>query len=132
MKKTDEPGSGSRAPTDVDKLVGENVRRLRLKRKGTLSELSAELGISHQQLQKYETGANRLSAGMIDRISKVFGVPITTLFQSPGEPLRKSASRSAQRMDALMEEGAWLLGRAESEDTLRQMVNVLRVMTEKS
>jgi transcriptional regulator with XRE-family HTH domain len=132
MKKTDETGTGSRAPTDVDRLVGENVRRLRLKRNGTLSGLSADLGISHQQLQKYETGSNRLSAGMISRLAEVFGVPITTLFQVTEDRARKTVSRSTQRIDALKEEGAWLLGRAESEETLQQMVNVLRVLAGKN
>lgn len=131
MKKSDEPGGGTRAPTDVDRRVGENVRRLRIERKGTLSGLAGELGISHQQLQKYETGANRLSAGLIARIAGLLDVPITALFQEAAAPARKPASRSAQRMATLKEEGAWLLGRADSEDTLRQMVDVLRVLAGK-
>ena len=46
----------SRSPTEIDKLVGTNVRRVRLERGLTLSDLGEQLGISHQQLQKYETG----------------------------------------------------------------------------
>jgi transcriptional regulator with XRE-family HTH domain len=36
-------------------MVGEKIRKLRLDRNMTLAELGSELGISHQQLQKYET-----------------------------------------------------------------------------
>ena len=56
--------STSRAPTAVDQMVGEKIRKLRLDRNLTLAELGSELGISHQQLQKYETGTNRLSAAV--------------------------------------------------------------------
>ncbi len=132
MKKTDDAGGSSRAPTDVDRLVGENVRRMRLERKATLSALSAELGISHQQLQKYETGANRLSAGMISRVAEVFGVPITSLFQSEDDKEGRGRSRAARRLETLKEEGVWLLSRADTESALEQMVNVLRVLSTKT
>ncbi len=132
MKKSDDGAGSSRAPTDIDRLVGENVRRMRLERKATLSALSAELGISHQQLQKYETGANRLSAGMIARVAEVFGVPITSLFQSENGKEGQSRSRAARRLETLREEGVWLLGRADTESALEQMVNVLRVLSAKA
>ena len=57
--------AGSRSPTRIDQMVGEKIRELRTTQNFTLSELGLELGISHQQLQKYETGTNRLSAGML-------------------------------------------------------------------
>jgi len=132
MKKTDDPGGGSRAPTDIDRLVGKNVRRLRIQRQATLAGLAAELGISHQQLQKYETGSNRLSAGMVSRLADVFGVPISSLFQDDEAPAGKRATRADHRLAELKEEGVWLLGRARSEDALRQMVDVLRALAGKS
>ena len=71
----------SRAPTAVDQMVGEKIRRLRLDRNMTLAELGTELGISHQQLQKYETGTNRLSAGMLSSVASVLRIPIASLFE---------------------------------------------------
>ena len=71
----------SRAPTAVDQMVGEKIRRLRQDRNMTLAELGNELGISHQQLQKYETGTNRLSAGMLSSVADVLRVPIASLFE---------------------------------------------------
>lgn len=73
----------SRSPTAVDKAVGERIRQLRTEAGKTLSELGAELGISHQQLQKYETGANRLSAGMLAKVAAVLDVSIQDLFNEP-------------------------------------------------
>ena len=52
-----------RSPNDIDRLVGARLRSLRTVQDRTLAELGTELGISHQQLQKYETGANRMSSG---------------------------------------------------------------------
>ncbi len=132
MKKSDDTGGSSRAPTDIDRLVGNNVRRLRVQRQSTLAGLAAELGISHQQLQKYETGSNRLSAGMVARLAEIFGVPINSLFQDPEAPEGKRTTRADRRLTELKEEGVWLLGRAGSEDALRQMVDVLRALAGKS
>lgn len=131
MKKSDDTGGSSRAPTDIDRLVGNNVRRLRVQRQGTLSELAAELGISHQQLQKYETGSNRLSAGMVARMAELFGVPINSLFQDEEAAEGTRATRAERRLAELRDEGVWLLGRAGSEEALRQMVDVLRVLSAK-
>lgn len=96
-------------------------------------EVAAELGISHQQLQKYETGSNRLSAGMIDRVATVLGVSIASLFNRPKQSAGQSGpGKAARRLDALREEAGWLLARTESETDLKMMVAVLRAMSAKS
>ena len=45
------------------------------------SDLAAKLGVSFQQVQKYEKGANRVGAGRIPLIAEIFGVPISALFK---------------------------------------------------
>src|SRR3954452_16573725 len=67
-------------PDPIDLYVG---RRVRLHR--TLAGLSQErlgkaIGCSYQQLQKYESGTNRLSASMLFRVSRALQVPINALF----------------------------------------------------
>jgi transcriptional regulator with XRE-family HTH domain len=121
---------GSRSPTDIDRLVGVNVRKLRIERNLTLAELAAQLGISHQQLQKYETGSNRLSAGTLCNVAETLGVTIEFLFR-PNEA--SSAERQgADALEELRSEGSYLLSRARSEETLRQMVMVLKALSSKS
>lgn len=83
------PSPGSRSPTDTDILVGENVRRIRIEMNQTLSEMANALGISHQQLQKYETGSNRLSAGMLKKIADHFGIGVGILFEDANSPAAK-------------------------------------------
>jgi len=129
MKKPSRSRGGSRAPTDIDLVVGENVRKLRIQRNQTLSELAGELGISHQQLQKYETGANRLSAGMVARIADMLDVPLESLFQTAETGRDKALSPAAAELEALRREGSFFLSKVRSQDTLRQMVDVLRVLS---
>lgn len=74
----------SRAPTGIDKAVGARIRQLRLVHNMTLADLGAELGISHQQLQKYETGTNRLSAGMLHDVAAALRTDIPDLFATVG------------------------------------------------
>jgi len=132
MGQSKKTASASRAPTDVDRVVGDNLRQARISRGQTLAEVSEAMGVSHQQLQKYETGANRLSAGMIEKASTVLGVSIASLFKrSEGAPSGGSPGKAARRLDALREEAGWLLARTESEADLKQMVAVLRALARK-
>lgn len=67
----------------VDRQVGERMRRRRILLGLTQDQVADALGISYQQIQKYETGANRISAGRLAQIAEVlevlpgwfFGVP---------------------------------------------------------
>ncbi len=122
-------GARPRSPTDIDRLVGENLRRLRVQRGLTLAQLAAEVGLSHQQLQKYETGSNRLSAGTLCIVAAALDVPIEQLFRADEASPAREAGPAAAAMDALRSEGGYWLGRARSEKTLRQMVQVLKALS---
>lgn len=62
-------------PEDIE--LGRRLRGLRLQRGMSQSELADGIGLTFQQVQKYEKGVNRVSAGRLERICNVFGVPIT-------------------------------------------------------
>lgn len=76
-----------RDPNDGE--IGKRVRALRLQRGMTQVKLGAMLDVTFQQIQKYENGANRISAGRLQRIADVFDVPITFFYTGIGES-RKS------------------------------------------
>jgi len=59
----------------VNKIVGLNIRDQRVKRKWTQTQLAEKLGITFQQIGKYEKGQNGLSASRLLQISKQFDVP---------------------------------------------------------
>jgi transcriptional regulator with XRE-family HTH domain len=67
----------------LDILVGTNLRRLRIKAGMTMTELAAEIGVSYQQIRKYEDGINRLSASMLWECARALNVPLSSLFARP-------------------------------------------------
>lgn len=64
----------------IDKIVGTNVRKERVRQGISQTDLGSALGISFQQVQKYERGLNRISASRLVEIARVLKVEITTLF----------------------------------------------------
>jgi CheY-like chemotaxis protein/DNA-binding XRE family transcriptional regulator len=58
----------------LDVFVGEGIRNIRTKAGLTLSDLANKIGISHQQIQKYENGQSRVSANCLFQLAQVFGV----------------------------------------------------------
>ncbi|HEU0083676.1 MAG TPA: helix-turn-helix transcriptional regulator [Bradyrhizobium sp.] len=80
------------SPNPVDVHVGERVRMWRTARKISRVTLGDALGLSDQQIQKYETGANRIGASRLQQICAVLEIPVSFLFEStPGPSPRESA-----------------------------------------
>jgi transcriptional regulator with XRE-family HTH domain len=85
---------GNRGPLPVDVLVGQNIRNNRLHRQLSQSDLGQQIGLSYQQIQKYETGANRVGASRLSQLAEILDVPLPTLFdgrrvvgrQTPQQP----------------------------------------------
>ena len=79
-----------RRPNSADSQVGETIRAHRLAAGMSQAQLGKRLGVSFQQVQKYEKGTNRVGAGRLPQIARIFGVPIGALFNdmidaSPGK-----------------------------------------------
>jgi transcriptional regulator with XRE-family HTH domain len=70
-----------RTPTNVDALLGRHIRALRIARGLSQTELGQRIGVSFQQVQKYERGANRVSASTLMLIASALGVPAAELLQ---------------------------------------------------
>ena len=104
--------STSRAPDAIDIQVGENLRRFRLAECMTLAELAGELGISHQQLQKYETGTNRLSASMLKRAADTLQRPIGIFYDgvetssAPDNSAREEEAEFFDKLTRIAKDGA--------------------------
>jgi transcriptional regulator with XRE-family HTH domain len=64
----------------IDQYVGERIRLRRTELGLTQERLADALDVSYQQVQKYETGANRISAGRIYEISRKLGVEVAYFF----------------------------------------------------
>lgn len=68
-------------PTQIDAHIGARLRSLRLAHDMAQAELGRRLGVSFMQVQKYESGTNRVSATRLFQIAKVFKVPIGSFFE---------------------------------------------------
>ncbi len=80
----------------VDKHVGNRLRQLRVLRGITQTALAERIGVAFQQIQKYEKGADRISAGRLWGISRVLDVPIASFF----EGLTRAKSRGDKMLAA--------------------------------
>jgi transcriptional regulator with XRE-family HTH domain len=70
----------SRRPSTLEQYIGDRIRRRRIEIGVTQEELAAALGCSYQQIQKYESGANRVSAGNLLRLARRLNVPLDYFF----------------------------------------------------
>jgi len=69
----------------VDVEVGQRIRIQRLQSGLSQTSLAEQLGVTFQQVQKYEKGVNRVGAGRLTKIANVLGVPVSTLFGTHDE-----------------------------------------------
>jgi transcriptional regulator with XRE-family HTH domain len=79
----------------IDVVVGTNLRTIRTSLGYSQAALAYELGITFQQVQKYERGENRISSSVLYTLSNFLNVPIASFFDGldePGEP--KSAPQT--------------------------------------
>jgi transcriptional regulator with XRE-family HTH domain len=70
----------------VDKHVGQQIRIWRIQSNVTQSGLAAGIGVSFQQIQKYENGKNRVSASMLYKTATFLRTPISRFFEGLPEP----------------------------------------------
>lgn len=66
----------------IDKEIGRRIRHRRWRMSITQQELGKLIGVSFQQIQKYETGTNRVSASKLIFIANALSVPITYFFDN--------------------------------------------------
>lgn len=77
-------------PNPIDVQVGRRLRRWRTERQVSRITLGEAIGLTDQQIQKYEAGTNRIGASRLHRICSVLNIPVSLLFEdapasSPGE-----------------------------------------------
>ena len=71
----------NRAARMIDSQIGKRLRNRRVARGMTQSDLAEKLDLSYQQLQKYETAGNRISAGRLWQIAKILEVDPSYFFE---------------------------------------------------
>lgn len=88
----------------VDARIGANVRAIRLDKQMSQEALADAIGLTFQQVQKYEKGMNRIAGSRLVQLAKVFDVPLTAFFDGVNTP--KSAGGPSLATRFLDLEGA--------------------------
>ena len=70
----------SKSPLPQDTLVGRRIRARRQQLGLSQKALAEALGISYQQVQKYENGASRIGAGRLQQLAEILNVPVSVFF----------------------------------------------------
>ena len=77
----DDPIASPKQATKEDVIVGLRIQALRKSRSLSQTALGAAIGVSFQQIQKYENGVNRVGAGRLSDIARVLGAPVSVFFE---------------------------------------------------
>jgi transcriptional regulator with XRE-family HTH domain len=101
-----------RAPDATDRRVGARVRMRRLILNMSQPELAAALGLSFQQVQKYEIGSNRIGAGRLQQLAGILEVPVSFFFEDFPAAGRKQSALPSYVSDFLTDADGLALSRA--------------------
>ena len=83
---------------EIDKFIGDKIYSLRLAKGLSRQQLSKVIGVTHQQLQKYEKGNNRISVGRLVLISKALDKNISYFYEGLETGNNETTVTQHQRM----------------------------------
>jgi transcriptional regulator with XRE-family HTH domain len=92
-----------------DLVVASNVRIRRIAKGLSQTQLGRRVGLTFQQIQKYESGANRISCGRLVRIAEALEVPVAALFEGVDG---RAKSRAAPLLHLLADPRSYRLAEA--------------------
>lgn len=84
-----------KSPNSVDRHVGMRLRMRRLMLEMSQEKLAGQLGLTFQQVQKYEKGTNRIGASRLQQIAAILQVPVAFFFEGAPDPAARSAAMPA-------------------------------------
>ena len=96
---------------DIDVHLGKRLRRRRRLLGLTQQQLAGSVGVRFQQIQKYECGANRISAARLWSLSEALEVPVGYFYDGLSEPVRRPVEAAA--------DGGEMFARKETLDLIR-------------
>ena len=120
-----EHSENDRGPDPIDVAVGARIRRIRKDRQVSQQQLAQLVGLTFQQMQKYETGANRVSASKLVAIAKALEVSASELL---GEARDGQRGELLDSLDPEILEVARKLAAVSSPSARRTLLRVARAL----
>lgn len=74
------PKQSSRSATEIDRQIGRRLRAARQLRNQSQEQLGTLVGVTHQQVQKYERGASRIPSGRLWNIARALDLPVSFFY----------------------------------------------------
>ena len=111
----------------LNQKIGLKLRELRILKRLSQEQLGLALGVSFQQVQKYENGSNRLSAARLVQVSAFLDVPVSRFFEGfereeedEGEAFNKRILQTAANLNAIR-----------NQKTILALMKLIKVLTDK-
>ncbi len=112
---------------ETDKLIGEKIVSARMIRGLNRKALAEKLGVTHQQLQKYEKGFNRISASRLSDISNILGIAVNYFFTETAQD--KVLREEGEKFDInSINEIVGLASRIKNKSKLEAIKNLIKSM----
>jgi len=119
----------AKSPDHIDVAVGQRIRIQRLTAGLSQTELAEELGVTFQQVQKYEKGVNRVGAGRLTKIAEVLGSPVSYFFGANEDGVTERRGTASSPLKLLTVPGALRLlqayGRINDHKLRRSVISML-------
>ena len=128
-----------RSPNPVDVHVGDRIRRRRRALGISQDKLAEALGLTFQQVQKYERGANRVSASKLYQVARALHAPIPYFFDGLPDPARATGVEEGEATPFVHEmpltpeerEFASWLSRIESRRVRKRLLELVRTLADR-
>ncbi|HJK86600.1 MAG TPA: helix-turn-helix transcriptional regulator [Candidatus Megaira endosymbiont of Nemacystus decipiens] len=112
--------------SEVDNFVGNKIFSLRLAKGYSRQQLSDVIGVTHQQLQKYEKGTNRISVGRLVLIAKALGKDPSYFYEGISEASKEDQQNTKhQRMCIEISRNFMKIGNTEHQNALNSLIKSL-------
>lgn len=105
-------GEHKKAPSGADVHIGARIRKRRMLLGMSQEKLGDALGVTFQQIQKYERGTNRISAGRLQNIGEVLSVPAAYFFEGLSDDPKRGDETEGSVLDILGTSEGFRLARA--------------------
>ena len=133
MRTENSYGYGEGQPNPVDIHVGARVRFCRTVQRISQTTLADALGLTFQQIQKYERGTNRISASRLWDISQALGVPVTYFFDDLPDAMSREEAHQQESVPELTRELVSLLvafNKINKKSVRRQIFDLTRTLAD--
>jgi transcriptional regulator with XRE-family HTH domain len=111
-------------PHPVDAHVGAKIRQARVLRGMSQTALADRLGVTFQQVQKYEKGTNRVGASRLWNVASALALPIEFFFEGLDAPTSESAETDARRTLSIARD-IQMIGNEDAQHQLKALVRLL-------